>query len=128
MRAFMTRWFARFARKERIEDDQLRNAVRRAEQVSVDADLGGGVIKRRIARAGGGKSGGYRSLIAFHRGKQTVFIYGFAKNQRDNVSATELEDLKKLARRFLTLNEDQVATALKEGELKEIDCNGHQQH
>ena len=124
MRAFMTRWFARFARKERIEDDQLCDAVRRMEQGSVDADLGGGVIKQRIARAGGGKSGGYRSLIAFHRGQRTVFIYGFAKNQRDNIGAAELEDLKKLARQLLMLTDDQVAIALKEGELKEIDTNG----
>jgi hypothetical protein len=128
LRAFVTRWFARFARKERIEDDLLCDAIRRAEQGSVDADLGGGVIKQRIARAGGGRSGGYRSLIAFHSGKHTVFMYGFAKNQRDNVSTTELEDLRKLARRLLALNEDQVATALREGELKEIDCNGQQQH
>jgi hypothetical protein len=120
----MTRWFARFARKERIENDQLCNAVRRVEQGSVDADLGGGVIKQRIARAGGGKSGGYRSLIAFHRDQRTVFIYGFAKNQRDNVGAAELEDLKKLARQLLMLTDDQLAIALNEGELKETDYNG----
>jgi hypothetical protein len=63
-------------------------------------------------------------LIAFQRGQRTGFIYGFAKNQRDTIGAAELEDLKKLATRLLMLTDDQVAIALNEGELKEIDCNG----
>ena len=55
-------------------------------------------------------------------------MYGFAKSQRDNISASELADLKKLAGRFLTLNEDQLVIALQQGELKEIDCHGQRPH
>jgi hypothetical protein len=58
---FKTRWFARFARKEKIQDLVLVDAILRAEKGQVDTDLGGGVIKQRIARAGEGKSGGYRT-------------------------------------------------------------------
>jgi hypothetical protein len=58
-RVFKTRWFERFARKEKIPDPILVDAVARAEKGQVDADLGGGVIKQRIARPGRGKSGGY---------------------------------------------------------------------
>jgi len=66
-RVFKTRWFTRFAAKERITDDRLAEAVARAERGLIDADLGGGLIKQRVARAGKGKSGGYRTLIAYRR-------------------------------------------------------------
>jgi hypothetical protein len=69
-RIFMTRWFDRFARKERIEPSRLIEAVERAEQGRADADLGGGVIKMRVARPDGGRSGGYRTLIYFRAGRE----------------------------------------------------------
>ena len=124
MRVFVTKSFARFARKERVSDRDLGGAVERAGQGSVDADLGGGVIKQRIARPGGGRSGGFRTLIAFHRGQRSVFLYGFAKNERDNIDDRELADLKKLARKFLSFNSAQIQVALDEAELKELSADG----
>ena len=62
-RIFKTRWFERFARKEKIRNAVLLDAVARAEKGQLDADLGGGVIKQRVARPGQGKSGGYRTII-----------------------------------------------------------------
>ena len=77
----------RYARQEKLEDHSLCDAIERAERGLVDADLGGGIIKQRVARTGQGRSGGYRLLIAYHSGKLAVFLYGFAKNERDNIEA-----------------------------------------
>ena len=120
MRVFATKWFARFARKERISAHQLGEAVHRAELGLIDANLGGGLIKQRVARSGGGRSGGYRTLIAFHAKQRSVFLYGFAKSERDNIDATELADLKKLAGRYLDLTDGEIEKALSESELMEF--------
>ena len=69
LKVFKNAWFGRFARKERISADALWDAVERAENGQIDADLGGGVIKQRIARPGEGKSKGYRSIVIFRKGE-----------------------------------------------------------
>ncbi len=124
MRVFATRVSNRFARKERLDDRRLCEAVARAERGLVDADLGGSLIKQRVARQGGGRSGGYRTIIAFRAGQRCVFLYGFAKNERDNIDDRELSDLRSLARHFLAFSDSQIATALAEAELREVICNG----
>ena len=82
MQTFKTKAFARFADREGLEDAALCEAVRRAGEGLVDADLGGGVIKQRIARKGGGRSGGFRTIVLFRRGALAFFVYGFAKSGR----------------------------------------------
>jgi hypothetical protein len=124
VRLFATRWFARFARKERISDGQLCEGITRAEQGSADAELGGNLIKQRVARAGGGRSGGYRVVIAYRTRSRSVFLYGFAKNERDNIGDRELADLKKLAKRYLDFKDHEIALAVSAGELKEVLWNG----
>jgi hypothetical protein len=84
VRIFKTKWLARFARQQRIEDRSLAEAIARASRGLADADPGGGVIKQRVARPGQGRSGGHRLLIAYREGERAVFLYGFAKNERDN--------------------------------------------
>lgn len=120
MRVLMTKVFARFARKEGLKDERLCEAIARAERGLVDADLGGSLIKQRIARPGRGRSGGFRTVIAFRAAQRSVFLYGFAKTERDNIDATELDDLKKIAKQLLGYTEDQIAEALKAAELKEV--------
>lgn len=120
MRVFKTKWFARFARRERLSDRSLGEAVRRAERGLVDADLGGGVIKQRIARPGQGRSGGYRVLMAYRRNVRAVFLYGFAKSERDNVEDDELETARDIARGWLDPGANQLARALAEGLLQEV--------
>src|SRR2546425_13037512 len=117
---FKTRWFQRFARKEKISDAILLDAVARAEQGQVDADLGGGVIKQRIARPGQGKSGGYRTIIFFRRGERAVFGYGFAKSERANIDADEEKQFKEAARHVLRLTEKQIEELLKNGDFVEV--------
>ena len=119
-RVFKTRWFERFARKENIRDAALVDAVARAEKGQVDADLGGGVIKQRIARPGQGKSGGYRTIIFFRRGERAVFAYGFAKSDQANLDADEEKEFKQAARHVLHLTEKQIDELLKHGDFVEV--------
>lgn len=120
MRIFANRWFARFADKQNIGDDDLREAVSRAEQGLIDADLGGGVIKQRIARKGQGKSGGFRSVVLFRQGERAFFVYAFAKSDRDNIDQSELSTYKTAAAVYLNYTDDELALFLKQGTLMEI--------
>jgi hypothetical protein len=98
----------------------LRDAVARAEKNQIDADLGGGVIKQRIARPGQGKSKGYRTIILFRRGAKAFFVYGFAKSQRANINDDEEEQFKEAAKHVLALTEKQLAELLKRGDFFEV--------
>jgi hypothetical protein len=120
VRIFKTVWFARYARRKRISDSSLSEAVERAERGAVDADLGAGLIKQRVARHGHGKSGGYRMLIAFRSKQRAVFFYGFAKNERDNIGPDELTTARVIAADLLTADDERIRRALVEGALKEL--------
>ena len=105
MRIFKSRWFQRFAGKEGIADAVLKEAVDRADKGQIDADLGGEVIKQRIARRGQGRSSGYRTIILFRRGTKAFFVYGFPKSQRANIDADELKQFREAAKHVLALRE-----------------------
>jgi hypothetical protein len=109
-----------FQRRERIADQALLATVREAESGLIDADLGGGLIKQRIVRAGQGKRGGYRMIIAYRRGDRAVFLYGFAKNERGNIDDDEQVELRRLARGYLGLDDDEIEAAIAEDELLEV--------
>jgi len=120
VRIFRNKPFTRFARRARITDDELREAVANIERGLVDADLGGGVIKQRIARKGGGKSGGFRALVLLRAGERAFFVHGFAKSDRDNVRDDELVALKRLAAELLNYDEAALAKAIAAGVLTEV--------
>jgi hypothetical protein len=119
VRIFKSRWFQRFATKEGIADAALRGAVARAEKGQIDADLGGEVIKQRIARPGQGRSRGYRTIILFRRGVKAFFVYGFSKSQRANINDDEQQQFKEAAKIVLSLTEKALAARLKEGDFVE---------
>ncbi len=121
MKIFKTRWLARFTRRERISDRSLREAIDRAERGLVDADLGGGLIKQRVARAGQGRSGGYRMLLAYRQGDRAVFLYGFAKSEQDNIDPDELLTLRDIAAGWLELTADRIVQAVADEALQEIE-------
>jgi hypothetical protein len=123
VRVFKTRVFARFVRKERIGDGALCEAIARAERGLIDADLGGSVIKQRVARLGQGRSGGFRTIIAFRAAERSVFLFGFAKNEMDNVSDQELRDLKEAAKIYMSLSAGDLDRAVAAGKLLEVDCD-----
>ena len=93
MRVFKLKVFARFQRRERLGDAALCAAIRAAAAGLVDADLGGGLIKQRVARSGQGTRGGYRTIVAFRRGDRAVFLFGFAKSDEANVERGEIARL-----------------------------------
>ncbi len=120
MKIFKTKWFVRFARKERISDQKLIQAVKDADAGNIDADYGGGVIKQRIARSKEGKSGGYRSIILYRQGERAFFVYGFAKNEMENIDKADVRDFKRLAKVMLSASEPQVDIMLENGEIEEV--------
>ena len=102
----------------------LRKTVADAGSGLVDADLGGGVIKQRIARQGGGKSGGFRSIILFQAGARAFFVYGFPKSARDNIDANELAGFRKLAATMLAYDDKALDGAIEAGVLTEVTGDG----
>lgn len=97
----------------------MRQAVARAEKGQIDADLGGEVIKQRIARPGQGRSRGYRTIILFRRGVKAFFVYGFSKSQRANINDDEQQQFKEAAKIVLSLTENALAARLKDGDFVE---------
>jgi hypothetical protein len=120
VRLYKLKAFARFQRRERIADGALGRAVRSVEAGLVDTDLGGGLIKQRIARPGQGKSGGFRTIIAYRRGDRAVFLYGFAKSERENLDDDELAYWQRVGRIYLGLDDDGLEAAIAADELTEV--------
>ncbi len=120
MRTFKTRWFARFARREDISDEALREAIERSERGLIDADLGGGLIKLRVARPGEGRSGGYRMIVAYRTRDRAFFLLGFAKSDQENIDSEQLRTTRGIASHLLTASSDQLKVAIAEGEIQEI--------
>ena len=123
-RVFKTRYFTRWMRKTGLSDDALCAAVAEMAQGLVDADLGGGVFKKRVGIAGRGKRAGARTLVASNRASRWFFVFGFEKNDRANISDEELEGLKDLAAQLLARTGKQLDAATNDGTLTEI-CHDH---
>lgn len=123
-RVFKTRYFSRWMRKTELTDSALCAAVAEMAQGLIDADLGGGIVKKRVGLAGRGKRGGARTLVASNKGNRWFFVYGFAKNDRANIAADELEALQGIAEQLLAVTGRQLDEAVKDGALQEI-CHDH---
>jgi hypothetical protein len=123
VRIFKTKLFAKFARREQISDANLAEAIWRAGQGLVDADLGGGVIKQRVARQGQGRSGGYRTLIAYRSGDFAIFLFGYAKRDRDNIEADELRVLQLTAQQWV-IDPSKIDKDMRAGILIEVNDGG----
>ena len=121
LRIFQNRWFERFARKEGLRNEELREAIGRAEKGLIDADLGSGLIKQRVARSGRGRRGGFRTIIAWRIADRAILLFGFAKKDRSNTGADDLMDLRSAARELLQFSIEDIERALRSGALMEID-------
>ncbi len=119
-RLFKTRQFANWVTKTELTDGLLLTAVREMEQGLIDAELGGGVVKKRIALKGKGKRGSTRTLIATNKHNRWFFIFGFEKNERANISDKELKYLKQLANSLLKSSDSDLLIALENKTLLEI--------
>ncbi|MEO8839276.1 MAG: type II toxin-antitoxin system RelE/ParE family toxin [Herbaspirillum sp.] len=126
IRVFKNAWFERFARKQSISDKALMEAITRAERELIDADLGGGVIKQRVARPGQGKSGDFRTIILYRRAERAFFVYGFSKNNRDNIDDDEEVAFKKAAGYVLELSDTHLAELIDQKQFTEVHDHGEE--
>jgi hypothetical protein len=123
MRIFKNKAFTKWAEKEGMNDDALQIAVDEMERGLIDADLGGHLVKKRVAVGGRGKRGGVRTLLAYKSGDKAFFMYGFAKNARANVSTDELKALKHLAKELMNYSDKTLTKAIQHGALIEVEDN-----
>ena len=123
MAVYTTKVFDRWARKAGLRAGDLCKAVEEMERGLYEADLGGHVLKKRIARAGQGKSGGFRTLVATNKGSKWFFIFGWPKNERSNINDRETAALKKIAAQLLDMTPDALGRAKQSGEIMEVTCH-----
>jgi hypothetical protein len=123
MAVYKTRWFDRWAHKQGLDNLTLCIAVSEIVAGLYDADLGGGLVKKRVPRSGGGKRGGFRTLIATNKDDRWIFVYGFPKNDRSNIDQNEEKALKKLAASLLAFDSAAIEQAKQNHELMEVDCD-----
>jgi hypothetical protein len=115
MHQLKTKFFQRWQKKTTVTDAELLLALSEMQAGLIDADLGGGVVKKRIATGGRGKSGGVRTLIATNKGERWLFVFGFEKNERTNITPTELGALQDMASEFLEMNETVIKDSINNG-------------
>ncbi len=122
MRVFKNKWFNRWARDETITDSDLRKAAAEIVAGQVEADLGGYLFKKRLAQAGKGKSGGYRTIVGYRKADsdRLVFLYAFPKNAKANISSKEEAALSLAAADFLTATDQQIGALMEYGAIWEI--------
>ncbi len=116
----MTRYFSRWLGKTDLSIERLCRAVEEMERGLIDANLGGGILKKRVASAGRGKRGSTRTLVATNRVNRWFFVFGFEKSDRDNITTKELSALKTLASDLLRLGVPELSAAVAAKTLQEI--------
>lgn len=120
MRIFKTKLFDKWAVKERISDKMLIEVIKEMNQGLIDAALGGYVYKKRVALKGQGKSGSARTLLAYRVADKAFFMYGFKKNEKENIEEKELKLLKILAEKLINYSNQKLQEIINNGELKEV--------
>ena len=120
MRVFKTKKFAEFCDDHGVSDTKLSQATKEIESGLIDAELGAGMVKKRIAREGEGKSGGYRTIVVYKRGDRVIFLHVFPKNVRDNIDNKTLENLKLLSKSYNRLTEDQLLILIETEKIVEV--------
>ena len=120
MKVLKSKWFDKWAKKTKIADDNLMYAIDNLNPATA-VDLGVGLYKLRIPRSGQGKSGGFRTLIIYRKDDLALFMFGFAKNEKDNISAADLTDLKKQAKYILGFSKEQVNNLVDTGTLIKVE-------
>ena len=126
MRIFKTKLFNKWAKPQNINNDSLKKAVAELCQGNSDGDLGGYVYKKRVAREGQGKSGSYRTILAFKINDNAFFVYGFAKSDKANLDAKELKAFKQLAKDLMSMDNKKLELALSNEELIEVTSDDNQ--
>jgi hypothetical protein len=122
MRKLSTKWFKKWSKKSKINNHDLLDTIDNLIKGLSTADLGSNLFKIRVKRKYSGKSSGFRTIIVYKEGEKAIFLYGFAKNERENISKTEFLYFKKLGNDLLALNENQIKQLIKTKSLFEIEA------
>ena len=120
MKKLMTKQFSRWASKQKIPVGELANALSEVQNGNFEANLGGNIYKKRVRFEGQGKSSSGRTILCYKKSERIIFIHGFAKNEKSNLSKKELVVLKEFSKILLAFNDKQIAVAIKNGDLKEV--------
>jgi len=120
MRVFKYRLFEKWAKKQGLNDADIKAAIAEIEKGLIDANLGGQVYKKRISRKGEGKSGAYRTIILMKVKDKAIFAHGFSKGEKSNISAHELDGFKVMAKAFLNLSDENIQILLDDNKLIEV--------
>ena len=120
MKELMTKYFSKWATKQKIPNNELAIALAEVQAGNFEANLGGHIYKKRIRFEGQGKSGGGRTIICYKKDDRAIFIHGFAKNEKSNLSKKELNALKELAKILLGLSSEEIMIAIKNGDFIEV--------
>lgn len=116
----MTKHFSKWVKQHQVSIKQLDQALTEVSEGNFEADLGGGVIKKRIAFKGHGKSKSGRTIVCFKQDKLAIYLHGFAKNERTNISSKELVAFKATSKVLLSLSESNINLAIKKGSFIEV--------
>jgi hypothetical protein len=120
MRKLMTKHFVKWASKQKIPINDLETALEEVGSGNYEANLGGHIYKKRIRFPGQGKSGSGRTIVCYKKGSRIIFIHGFSKNEKSNLSPKELFVFKELAKILLSFSEREIDIAVQNGDLKEV--------
>jgi hypothetical protein len=120
MNVLKSKWFNKWSKKHKITDDSLMSAIDNFDRSSV-VDLGSGLYKIRIPRLKQGKSGGFRTLVIFSKDDLALFMLGFAKNEKDNINTTDLNDLRKQAKYILSFSKEHVEKLVDNGTFVKVE-------
>jgi hypothetical protein len=120
MRILKNKMFFKWSKSEGLTDSILIKAAQEIDQGLIDGNLGGNLVKKRVARKGQGKRGGFRTIVVFQKGHRTIFVYGFPKNQRDNINEQEERALKKLVQELLDAPDSELKDMIANGDLYEV--------
>lgn len=119
MKIFKLKPFHRWAKSVKMTEGQLIQAVDEIASGLNDGELGNGLYKKRIARTGGGKRGGHRTIVAF-RHDRAIYLFGYSKNDREDIDSDQLQQMRALTKQFLDLSEKQIKQMLSSGSLMEV--------
>ena len=116
----MTKHFSKWANKQSISRKELSNAIDEITNGQFEANLGGHILKKRVRFQGKGKSKSGRTIICYRKDDRAIFIHGFAKNEKSNLSPKELKAFKALSKILLQLSIEQLNIAVKNGDFVKV--------
>lgn len=120
MKRLMTKHFSKWISKQNISDEDLQATLSELEAGQFEANLGGYLYKKRVRFEGKGKSGSGRTIICYKKDDRAVFIHGFAKHEKANLSSKELHAMKEFSRIIIKLSASEVKVAIENGDFIEV--------